>query len=118
MRRGRLMAAPNQPFALVAATTSPFVLSVSKDLPPTRVCAAALVALVLTSGTLAQSLGAPAVFSQTIGPVDYAANARVARIVVELDRNGVPADGQSPVRVTLRLFGADGQPVEIGRAHV
>ena len=56
--------------------------------------------------------GMPSVFRQTLGPVDYAANAGVARIVVELDRNAVPADGQSPVRFTLRLLGADGTPVK------
>jgi len=59
----------------------------------------------------AQTNGAPTVFSQTLGPVDYAANSRVARVVVELDRNGVPADGQAPVRVTVRLFAADGKPL-------
>ena len=59
----------------------------------------------------AQTGAFPSVFSQGVGPVDFAANARVARIVVELDRNGVPADGQSPVALTVRLFGADGQPL-------
>ncbi len=42
---------------------------------------------------------------------DYAVNAAVARIVVEVDRNAVPADGQAPVRLTVRLFGRDGQPL-------
>jgi len=60
---------------------------------------------------LAQSGAFPSVFQQGIGPVDFAANARVARIVVDLDRNGVPADGQTPVQLTVRLFGADGQPL-------
>jgi hypothetical protein len=45
------------------------------------------------------------------GSVDYFANRAVDRIVVELDRDGVPADGQSPVRVSVRLLGADGQPL-------
>jgi hypothetical protein len=49
------------------------------------------------------------------GAVDYAANAQVARIVVEVDRNGVPADGQSAVKITLRLFDKDGKPLA-GRA--
>ena len=56
--------------------------------------------------------GLPSVFRQSIGPVDYAANAGVARIVVELDRSAVPADGQTPVRFTLRLLAADGTPVK------
>ena len=38
-------------------------------------------------------------------------SAPVDRVVVELDRNHVPADGQSPVKVTVRLFGRDGQPL-------
>jgi hypothetical protein len=42
----------------------------------------------------------------------YAANAAVARIVVEVDRDAVPADGQSPVKITLRLMGRDGQPLK------
>jgi hypothetical protein len=42
----------------------------------------------------------------------YALNAAVARIVVEVDRNAVPADGQSPVQLVVRLFGRDGQPLK------
>lgn len=45
------------------------------------------------------------------GGVNYAVNAAVARVVVEVDRDGVPADGQTPVRLTVRLFAADGAPV-------
>ncbi|MBL8335484.1 MAG: hypothetical protein JNM97_01810 [Rhodoferax sp.] len=79
-----------------------------------RLGAVALAAaqICIPAGTQAQTTGAfPSVFRQGIGPTDYAANARVARILVELDRNGVPADGQSPVALTVRLFGADGQPL-------
>ncbi|MFO1246500.1 MAG: hypothetical protein U1E71_15145 [Ramlibacter sp.] len=47
----------------------------------------------------------------------YGANAAVARLVVEVARNGVPADGQSEVPITLRLFGTDGQPLA-GEAFV
>ena len=44
-------------------------------------------ALLCAAGpALAQAPGTPSVFQQTIGPVDYAANRRVARVVVELDR--------------------------------
>ncbi len=39
------------------------------------------------------------------------ASAPIDRIVVELDRNQVPADGQSPVKVTVRVFGPDGKPL-------
>ena len=40
---------------------------------------------------------------------EYAANAAVGRIVIEVDRNAVPADGQSPVQVTVRLYDRDGK---------
>ena len=53
--------------------------------------------------------GRPSVFSQTMGPNDYGINAQVDRIVVELDRNGVPADGQSRVRFTVRLLDREGK---------
>ena len=43
--------------------------------------------------------------------LDYALNQAVDKMVVELDRNAVPADGQSPTKVTVRLFGADGKPL-------
>lgn len=45
------------------------------------------------------------------GNVDYSVNTAVERLVVELDRNGVPADGQSPVHVVVQLSGADGKPL-------
>lgn len=46
------------------------------------------------------------------GGVDYAVNAGVARVVVEVARDGVPADGQSPVAITVRLFDRAGQPLK------
>lgn len=52
------------------------------------------------------------VFAQTVGPAHYASNANVARMVVELDRNGVPADGQTPVKFTLRLLNTEGAVVQ------
>ncbi|MFN0186265.1 MAG: hypothetical protein ACKVQR_20820 [Aquabacterium sp.] len=51
----------------------------------------------------------PALFRD--GP--FATNAVVGRIVVSIDRNDVPADGQSPVRISLRLFGRDGTPLAV-----
>jgi hypothetical protein len=45
------------------------------------------------------------------GSVDYAASARVARILVEVERDGVPADGQSAVKVVLRLLDKAGRSV-------
>jgi hypothetical protein len=54
----------------------------------------------------------PRLFRGEQSGVDYAANANVARIVVEVDRNAVPADGQSPVKLTLRLFDKAGAPIK------
>ncbi len=45
------------------------------------------------------------------GNVDYRVNAGVDRVVVEVDRDGVPADGQSPVHVVVHLYDADGKPM-------
>ena len=45
------------------------------------------------------------------GNVDYRVNAGVDRVVVEVDRDGVPADGQSPVHVVVHLYDADGNPM-------
>lgn len=45
------------------------------------------------------------------GRVDYAVNADVARIVVEVASNNRPADGQSPTPVTVSVFAADGKPI-------
>lgn len=45
------------------------------------------------------------------GNVDYRVNAGVDRVVVEVDRDGVPADGQSPVHVVVRLYDAAGNPM-------
>ena len=42
---------------------------------------------------------------------DALGNARVAMLEVLLDSNAIPADGQSRVQVTVRLFGADSKPL-------
>ena len=54
---------------------------------------------------------APVVFRGEQAGVDYAVNGEVGRIVVEVARNAVPADGQSPVKLVVRLFGRDGKPL-------
>jgi len=51
-----------------------------------------------------------AVFKGQVGAVDYSVNAAAAHLVVEVARNGAPADGQSAVPVTLRVLVADGKP--------
>ncbi|GAA5184888.1 hypothetical protein GCM10025771_40030 [Niveibacterium umoris] len=53
----------------------------------------------------------PAVFSGRTGGVDYAPNAVVGRIEVDVDRNNIPADGQSSAEVEIRVFGRDGKPL-------
>lgn len=45
------------------------------------------------------------------GNVDFSVNAGTGRVVVDIDRDGVPADGQSAVQVTVHLYGADGKPL-------
>jgi hypothetical protein len=57
-----------------------------------------------------QHTGSQALYAQP-GNVDYRVNTGVNRVVVEVDRDGVPADGQSPVHVVVHLYGADGQPL-------
>ena len=42
---------------------------------------------------------------------DFALNRVVNRLVVEVDRDAVPADGQTPTQVTVRLFDASGNPL-------
>ncbi|WP_374012619.1 hypothetical protein [Pseudoxanthomonas koreensis] len=54
---------------------------------------------------------APRVVDARAGAVDYSANRAVSLIRVELDRDGVPADGQSSVHVRMHLLGADGLPL-------
>ena len=52
-----------------------------------------------------------AVFAGKTQDVDYSVNAEAAHLVVEVASNGVPADGQTAVAVTVRVFGADGKPL-------
>ena len=58
-----------------------------------------------------QDAQAPTLFRGEQSGINYAANGVVARILVEVDRDAVPADGQAPVKLTLRLFGRDGKPL-------
>ena len=44
-------------------------------------------------------------------PGDRLLQGDIGRIVVEVDRNAVPADGQTPVQFTVRLYDADGKPL-------
>jgi hypothetical protein len=59
------------------------------------------------------SLGAaPSVFPGiSNGGVDYRANAQVAKLVVEVEKNDLPADGVSPNRITIRALDAKGNVI-------
>ncbi|MBS7808707.1 hypothetical protein [Variovorax sp. PCZ-1] len=58
------------------------------------------------------SLGsAPSVFNgSSNGGVNYAANTSVARLVVDVEKSDIPADGTSGNRITIRTFDGKGQP--------
>ncbi|WP_158982707.1 SdrD B-like domain-containing protein [Lysobacter panacisoli] len=45
------------------------------------------------------------------GNVDYSVNTDVEIVRVDVDRDGVPADGQSPVHVIVQLLGEDERPL-------
>lgn len=60
---------------------------------------------------------APQVLEAESGGVDYRANRAVDHVVVEVDRDGVAADGQSPVRVVVQLFDEQGKALA-GEAFV
>ena len=46
------------------------------------------------------------------GAFDFGANSTIGRIAVEVDRNAVPADGQSPVKIVVRVFDKSGAPLK------
>jgi hypothetical protein len=51
------------------------------------------------------------VFKAQVEGLDYSVNSSAAHLVVEVARNGIPADGQSAVPVTVRVLGQDGKPL-------
>ncbi len=54
------------------------------------------------------------VFAQqrsTLAVHDTGRSADVSRVLVSLERDGLPADGQSPARLSIELFDREGQPV-------
>ncbi len=53
----------------------------------------------------------PEVVAARSGEADHSRNAGVDRVSVEVDRDGVPADGQTPVHITVHLLGADDKPL-------
>lgn len=86
--------------ALICATLSGAAWSQSSYRP--------LVAQPLPS----QQTTPPSVLRGSVSGVDYSANAQVARVAVEVEKNDLPADGQSTNQVTVRLFDKEGAPVK------
>nr|WP_314632108.1 hypothetical protein [uncultured Janthinobacterium sp.] len=92
-----------------------------KHPPAPRRMAAVLALLVFPAASQAQlplpdsaagpGVVAPAFFPGKVGAADYAINRGVARIAVETDHGEAPADGQSPVKVTVKLFDEQGKPL-------
>jgi hypothetical protein len=94
-------------------------------LRPRELVCAAVLALVLplafaqtaTLGTAqdVHSVGIPPLADGTpllLQQAPYAASSVVERVAVEVERNALPADGQSATAVLVRLFGSDGKPVQ------
>ncbi|MGH8052903.1 MAG: SdrD B-like domain-containing protein [Stenotrophomonas sp.] len=59
----------------------------------------------------ASTNASPQAINVQSGTVDYSVNTDVELVRVNVDRDGVPADGQSPVHVVVQLLGADEKPL-------
>jgi hypothetical protein len=80
--------------------------------------------LALTLLSSWQALAADAAYKAPVAPAQnaspprvsldagYAGNAAVVRLVVEVDADGLPADGQTASKITVRVFGKDGLPIK------
>ena len=109
--------------AAIIATAS--TVSVAAGSPPAAAAAPAAPAYTPVLPTDAQLLPRQPADAYAPGRSDDGVMGRgvdgpgaVSRIVVEADRNGVPADGQSAVEFVVRLFDADGKPVAGGFATI
>ena len=111
----------------LARDMTPPVLSKSRFSPITAACA-------LVCGTLAgfahaqtppssfqpvlpgvinsQQTTPSAVLRGAIGGVDFSVNANVARLTVEVEKDDLPADGQTTNDITIRLFDKAGAPLK------
>ncbi len=47
-----------------------------------------------------------------IGGIDFSVNAKVAKLTVEVEKDDLPADGQSTNDITIRLFDKNGAPLK------
>ncbi len=54
----------------------------------------------------------PAVFAGERGGINYADNVLVGKLEVEVDKDGLPADGQSASKITVRLKNKSGLPMD------
>jgi hypothetical protein len=54
----------------------------------------------------------PSVLRGSVSGIDYSVNAQIARVAVEVEKDGLPADGQSTNQVTVRLFDKNGAPMQ------
>ncbi len=60
----------------------------------------------------AQQTTAPSALKGAVSGIDYSVNAQIARVTVEVEKDGLPADGQSTNQVTVRLFDKNGAPMQ------
>jgi hypothetical protein len=102
-------------------------LRLKQRLHPLTMAALAALAGITTSLAYAQSTGAyqgpsttpplgnaPSVLNgSSPGGVNYGVNTAVARLVVEVEKNDLPADGVSSNRITIRAFDSKGQPTSV-----
>ncbi len=87
----------------------------------------AAIALMYSPLALAQStsrIDANNLYSQSVLPgssliyksetegVNYAVNAAINEVAVDVDKDGLPADGQSSTKITVRLLDVNGKPVD------
>jgi FimV-like protein len=105
--------ATNATAVVVAAATSAAAATPAPATP--TISAPAVSAPAYTPVLPADALLLPRQPSDAFAPGAFGVGA-VSRIVVEADRNGVPADGQSAVEFVVRLFDTDGKPVSNGYA--
>ena len=60
----------------------------------------------------AQQTTPSSVLRGAIGGVDFSVNANVAKLTVEVEKDDLPADGQSTNDITIRLFDKNGAPLK------
>lgn len=64
------------------------------------------------SGISSQQTSPSSVLKGPVSGTDYSVNAQVARVTVEVEKDGLPADGQTTNQITVRLFDKNGAPLK------